>query len=86
MGNLRKGINVEFINNSSDYDRYFSKPNFISQKIFSKSFAAVHKIKPVLTLNKPIYVGFSVLDLSKLFMYKFHYEFTTNCCLLIQKV
>ena len=64
----------------------FGKPNFILQKIFSKNFVAVHKIKPVLTLNKPIYVGFSVLDLSKLLMYKFHYEFTTNCCLLIQTV
>ena len=69
MENLRKRINVELINNSKDYVRCVSKPNFISQKIFSKHFVAVHKIKPVLTLNKPIYVGFSVLDLSKLLTY-----------------
>ena len=69
MENLRKRINVELINNSKDYVRCVSKPNFISQKIFSKHFVAVHKIKPVLTLNKPIYVGFRVLDLSKLLTY-----------------
>ena len=40
--------------------RCVSKPNFVSQKIFDKNFVAVHQIKPVLKLNKPIYVGFSI--------------------------
>ena len=51
-----------------------SRPNFISQKVFDKNFVAIHKIKPVLTLNKPIDVGFSILDLSKVLMYGFHYK------------
>ena len=78
MENLRKRINVKLINNSKDYTRYVSKPNFISQKIFSKNFVAVHQIKSVLTLNKPIYMRFSSLELSKLLMYKFHYESVKN--------
>ena len=65
MENLRKIISVQLVNNAKDYVRGISKPSFISQKIFSKNFVAVHKIKPVLTLYKPIYVGFSILDLSK---------------------
>ena len=75
MENLRKRISVELINNVKDYVKCISKPSFVSQKIFSKNFVAIHKINPVLTRNKPVYVGFSILDLSKWFMYEFHYKY-----------
>ena len=58
--------------------KYVSKPNLVSQKIFSKIFVVIHEIKAVLTLDKPIYVGFSILDLSKLIMYEFHYKYINN--------
>ena len=72
MENLRKRTSVKLVNNSKDYVRCIGKPSFISQKIFSKNFVAIHEIRPVLTLNEPMYVGFSILDLSKLFMYEIH--------------
>ena len=75
MENLRKRINVRLVNNANDCIQYTSKPSFISQKIFSKNFVAIHEIKAVLTLNKPIYIGFSILDLSELLMYEFHYKY-----------
>ena len=68
-------MNLTLVNNSKDYVRYVSKPSCISQKIFNKNFVVIHEIKPVLTLNKPIYVGFTILDLSKLLMYEFHYKY-----------
>ena len=54
MDNLRKRIIIELICNAKDYFRYVRRPSFISQKIFRKNFVAIHKIKPVLVLNKPI--------------------------------
>ena len=75
MENFRKILNVKLVNNSKDYVRCISKSSFVSQKIFSKNFIAIHKIKPVLTLNKPVHVGFSILDLTKYLMYEFHYKY-----------
>ena len=75
MENLRKQMSVKLVNNANDYVKCIIKPSFVSQKIFSKNFVAIHEIKPVLILNKPIYVGYSILDLSKLLMYEFHYKY-----------
>ena len=72
MENLRKRINVRFVNNKKDFLKYKSRPTYVTLKLFNKNFAAIHEIKQVLVLNKPIYVGFTVLDLSKWLMYYFH--------------
>ena len=73
--NQRKRINVKLINDKKVYQKCINKPNFISQKIFDKNFVAVHCSKTVLTLKKPIYVGFCNLELSKLLMHQFHYDY-----------
>ena len=65
MENLRKRINVWLANNEKDFLKYTSKPTHITHKIFDKNYAVIHEIKPLLMLNKPIYVGFNVLELSK---------------------
>ena len=75
MENLRKKINVRLIISAKDYEKYVSKPNFVSQKISSENFVAIHETKPVLTLNRPIYAGLSILDLSKYLTYDFHYNY-----------
>ena len=57
MEYLCKRVNVRTVNNERDYLKHVSKPTLISTKIFDKNYAAIHEIKPVLILNKPIYVG-----------------------------
>ena len=52
-----------------------NKPNFVSQKIIDENFVAAHCSKKVLALNKPINIGFCILELSKLLMYRFHYDY-----------
>ena len=76
MENLRKRINIRLVNNDKDYFQYVRKRTFISQKHFHDNISAIHESNPVLVLNKPIYVGFTVLRLSKYLMYDFDYNFT----------
>ena len=78
MENLRKRINVRLVNKTEDFLKYTSKPTYITHKIFGKDYAAIHEIKPVWIPNKLIYVGFTVLDLSKWRMNDFHYNFIKN--------
>ena len=75
MENLQKRINVRLVNNEKDFLKYTSRPDHVTHKLFDNNFAAIHEIKPVLMLNKPIYVRFTVLELSKWLMYDFHYNF-----------
>ena len=75
MENLRERINVRLVNNEKYFLKYTSKPTYITRKMLSKDYATIHEIKPVLIVNKSIYVGFTVLDLSKWKMYDFHYNF-----------
>ena len=73
--NLRKRIKVRIINNEKDFLKYTSRPTHITHRSFGKNYTAIHEIKPVLKLNKPICVRFTLLELSKWLMYDFHYDF-----------
>ena len=75
MENLRKRINVRLVNNAEDFLKYTNELTYVTHKYFGQDYAAIHEIKPVLILNKPIYVGFTVLDSIKWKMYDYHYNF-----------
>ena len=75
MENLRKRIKIRVVKNSQDFIKYTSRPTCVNWKVFENNLAAIPEKKISLTLNKPIYVGFTVLELSKWEMYNFHYNF-----------
>ena len=75
MENLRKWVDVRLVTDEKKIDKLTSKPTFISSKIFNENLMAVHKVKETLTLNRPVYVGMCILDLSKTLMYDFHHNY-----------
>ena len=50
----------------------------MSQKIFFKDLVTISKSKFTLKFNKPAYVEMCMLDLSKVLMYEFHYDYIKN--------
>ena len=75
---LRNRIDVKLAGNKIDYSKWTSKPSYMSSKIFENDLVAVRKNKATLTLNKPAYIGMCILELRKVLMYEFHYDYIKN--------
>ena len=75
MENIRNRVNIKLVNTEEKLKKLIAKPNFRSRKIFSENLVSVHMKKTSLTMNKPVYLGMCILDLSKTIMYDFHYNY-----------
>ena len=75
MENLRNRVDVRLVNTKEKLRKLVAKPNFKSRKIFNENLVSVHMSKTRLLMNKPIYLGMCILDLSKIIMYDFHYNY-----------
>ena len=86
MENVEKRVDIKLVQHWENTSRrigrarlgaraYIARPNFHSSAVFSDNLIAIQLKRSKLIYNKPIYVGFSVLELSKLTMYKFHYNY-----------
>ena len=75
LENLRKRINLKLTSNEDIYTKQAAKANSISGKMFNENLFAINKMKEELVLNRLDYVGMAILDLSKLLMYDFHYNY-----------
>ena len=80
MENLRKRVDIKLVKTDGSENeklrKIIAKPTFKRRVKFSDELSAIHVNKTKLTLNKPIYVGFSVLDLSKHLLYDWYYKKT----------
>ena len=47
---------MRLVNNAEDFLKCTSKPTYIAHKIFGTDYATIHEIKPVVILNKPIWI------------------------------
>ena len=75
MENLRRRVNVKLVRSHEEDNlrRLIASPSFARVNIFDDDLAAVEVHKSRLVLNRPVYVGMSILDLSKTLMYDFYY-------------
>ena len=75
MENIENRVDVRLVTKMEEAMKLSKKPNFESRTIFDKNLIAVLMKRTKLVYNKPIYLGMSILDLSKILMFKLHYNY-----------
>ena len=78
MENVRKHVDVRLVtkwDGRGGAEEMISKPNFHSRSVFSEDLMAVELRRLKVHFYKPIYVGMCILDISKMRLYEFHYEY-----------
>ena len=77
MENVRARVNVKFVTNERSYKLLVKKPGYKRNIIMSdvNKIVGVEMQKESVKLNKPIYLGFCILEYSKLLMQEFHYDY-----------
>ncbi len=74
MENVREHVDFELVDNIVRLEKCLNSPKLKHRHPINDNLIGIEKIKAVVKLNKPIYVGMAILDLSKLHMYKFYYD------------
>ena len=74
MENVRKHGDYELVNTPERFQKLVNKPLFKHRHIINEDLVIVEKDKHTVELNKPIYMGMSILDYSKIHMYSFYYD------------
>ena len=87
MEQVRHRVNIRLIADPKKLTKAVSKPSFRQSEIVNDDLVMVRGTRLKVKLNKPIAVGFAILELSKLTMYKFYYnhlkpKYEDRCSLL----
>ena len=73
--NIRKRRNIKLVTNREAYLKLVMKPNFKSGVLFGENLMGCEMGKIKVVMNKPVYLGQAILDLSKIVVYEFHYDY-----------
>ena len=69
--NVRKHRDIKLVTTDEKRNKLVSEPNYHTTKRFSENLLAIEMKKTKVKINKPIYLGMSILDISKTPIYKF---------------
>ena len=75
MKNVRKHKDIKLATTERRKNYLVSKPNYHTTKIFSENLLAIEKEKTQIIINKAVYLGLSILELSKILMHEFWYDY-----------
>ena len=75
MKNIRKHRNIKLVMTEEKYLCTVMRPNFKSGVLFGENLMGCEIGKIKVVMNKPVYLGQVILDLSKIIMYEFHYDY-----------
>ena len=75
MENVRKHRDIKLVTTEEKRIKLVSEPNYHTTKQFSENLLAIEMKKTKVKMNKPVYLGMSILDISKTLMYEFWYDY-----------
>ncbi|XP_071575611.1 uncharacterized protein [Temnothorax nylanderi] len=78
MENVRDHVDVRLVtrwDGRYGAEAMIAKPNFHSRNVFSENLVAIELRRLEVKFNKPVYVGMSILEISKTRLYEFHYDY-----------
>ena len=75
MENVRKHRDIKLVKTDYKRNKLVSGPNYHTMKLISENLSIIEMKKVKVKMNKPIYLGLSILEISKIVMYKFWYDY-----------
>ena len=75
MENVRKHKDIKLVPTEKRRNYLVSEQNYHTTKFFMDNLLAIEMKKTQILMNKPVYLGLSILDLSKTGMYEFQYDY-----------
>ena len=75
MENARKHRDIKLVTTEEKRNKLASEPNYHTTKQFSENLLAIEMKKAKVKINKPAYLGMSILDISKMLMHEFWYDY-----------